>query len=80
MLKSIHRPVTLKKFDGKTIAVDAYGWLHRGTITCVMELATGKATRKYVPEGEKIVCKYADYDTDSWTFLCTAFACSNILV
>lgn len=46
LLKSIHRPCNLKKFDGKTIGVDAYGWLHRGTVACAMELAQGKHTRK----------------------------------
>jgi exonuclease-1 len=46
LLKSIHKPCNLKKFDGKTLAVDAYGWLHRGTVACAMELATGKPTKK----------------------------------
>jgi exonuclease-1 len=46
LLKSIHRPCSLKKFEGKTIGVDAYGWLHRGTVACAMELAMGKPTRK----------------------------------
>ncbi|OAA59841.1 DNA repair protein (XPGC)/ Rad [Niveomyces insectorum RCEF 264] len=48
LLKSIQRPTELKKFAGETIAVDAYGWLHRGAISCAMELAQGKPTRKYV--------------------------------
>ncbi|KAG9247464.1 hypothetical protein BJ878DRAFT_539249 [Calycina marina] len=48
LLKSIHKPCSVKKFDGKTLAVDAYGWLHRGTVACAMELALGKPTRKYV--------------------------------
>ena len=48
MLKSIHKPCNLKRFEGKTIGVDAYGWLHRGTVACAMELALGKPTRKYV--------------------------------
>lgn len=46
LLKSIQKSVNLKKFEGKTIAVDAYGWLHRGTVACAMELALGKPTRK----------------------------------
>jgi len=46
LLKSIHKPCNLKKFQGKTIGVDAYGWLHRGTVACAMELAMGKPTRK----------------------------------
>ncbi|KAJ3564213.1 hypothetical protein NPX13_g7922 [Xylaria arbuscula] len=48
LLKSIHRPTELKKFDGETFGVDAYGWLHRGAISCAIELAQGKPTRKYV--------------------------------
>jgi hypothetical protein len=46
LLKSIQKPCTLKKFDGKTLGVDAYGWLHRGTVACAMELALGKPTRR----------------------------------
>ncbi|TVY35645.1 Exodeoxyribonuclease [Lachnellula subtilissima] len=48
LLKSIHKPCNLKKFEGKTLGVDAYGWLHRGTVACAMELAKGQPTRKFV--------------------------------
>lgn len=48
LLKSIHKPCSLKKFDGQTIGVDAYGWLHRGTAACAIELATDKPTTKFV--------------------------------
>ncbi|KAI8626154.1 hypothetical protein F5Y19DRAFT_228433 [Xylariaceae sp. FL1651] len=48
LLKSIHRPTELKKFSGETFGVDAYGWLHRGAISCAIELAQGKSTRRYV--------------------------------
>ncbi|KAI9735984.1 MAG: Rad2 nuclease [Cirrosporium novae-zelandiae] len=48
LLKSIQKPCNLKKFAGLTIGIDAYGWLHRGTIACAIELATGKPTTKYV--------------------------------
>jgi len=50
LLKSIHKPCNLKKFSGKTIGVDAYGWLHRGTAACAIDLALDKPTTKYVPE------------------------------
>ena len=46
LLKSIHRHTELKNFAGQTLGVDAYGWLHRGTISCAIELAQGKPTRK----------------------------------
>jgi exonuclease 1 len=47
-LKSIHRPVDLKKYTGETLGIDGYGWLHRGAISCAIELAQGRPTRKYV--------------------------------
>lgn len=47
LLKSIQKPCNIKKFAGQTIGVDAYGWLHRGTVACAMELALGKPTTKY---------------------------------
>ncbi|KAI4105539.1 MAG: hypothetical protein LQ339_003381 [Xanthoria mediterranea] len=48
LLKSIHNPCNLNKFAGQTIGVDAYGWLHRGTVACAIDLALGKPTTKFV--------------------------------
>ncbi|KAH0562091.1 hypothetical protein GP486_003207 [Trichoglossum hirsutum] len=48
LLKSIQKPCNLKRFSGQTIGVDAYGWLHRGTVACAIDLALGKPTRKFV--------------------------------
>jgi len=48
MLKSIHKPTHLRNFAGKTIGIDAYGWLHRGTVACAIELAQDKPTRKHI--------------------------------
>ncbi|KAK8125931.1 uncharacterized protein PG998_001690 [Apiospora kogelbergensis] len=48
LLKSIQKPTELKKYKGETLGVDGYGWLHRGAISCAIELAEGKPTRKYV--------------------------------
>ncbi|KAI2635757.1 hypothetical protein GGS26DRAFT_511553 [Hypomontagnella submonticulosa] len=48
LLKSIQRPTELKKYSGETFGVDAYGWLHRGAVSCAIELAEGKPTRRYV--------------------------------
>ncbi|CAI4219596.1 unnamed protein product [Parascedosporium putredinis] len=48
LLKSIQKHTELKNFKGKTLGVDAYGWLHRGAIACANELAQGKPTRRYV--------------------------------
>lgn len=48
LLKPIHKNKHLSEFSGKTIAVDAYGWLHKGVYACAPEVATGKKTTKCV--------------------------------
>ncbi|KAI9669161.1 MAG: Rad2 nuclease [Trizodia sp. TS-e1964] len=48
LLKSIHRARNLNHFSGQTIGIDAYGWLHRGTVACAIDLALDKPTTKYV--------------------------------
>ena len=48
MLKSIHKPTHLRNFAGQTLGIDAYGWLHRGTVSCAIELAQHKPTRKHI--------------------------------
>lgn len=47
-LKEIQQPTTLSQFKGKTLAVDTYGWLHRGLILCAQDLCTNVPTRSYV--------------------------------
>nr|POE96976.1 exodeoxyribonuclease 1 [Quercus suber] len=34
--------------QGQTLGVDAYGWLHRGTFACAVELAQQKPTRRHI--------------------------------
>jgi len=48
LLKSIQKPTHLRNFAGQTLGVDAYGWLHRGTVSCAIELAQQKPTRKHI--------------------------------
>ncbi|KXT03758.1 hypothetical protein AC578_728 [Pseudocercospora eumusae] len=48
LLKSIHKPTHVRNFAGQTLAIDAYGWLHRGTVSCAIELAKGEPTRKHI--------------------------------
>ncbi|KAI9370140.1 hypothetical protein BJX61DRAFT_516453 [Aspergillus egyptiacus] len=48
LLKSIQKPCHLKKFSGQTLGVDAYGWLHRGTVACAVELALDRPTTKHI--------------------------------
>lgn len=47
-LKEIQEPTDLSKFKGKSLAVDTYGWLHRGLMSCAIELCEGIPTRKYI--------------------------------
>ncbi|EME78022.1 uncharacterized protein MYCFIDRAFT_116032, partial [Pseudocercospora fijiensis CIRAD86] len=48
LLKSIHKPTHLRNFAGQTLGIDAYGWLHRGTVSCAIDLAEGNPTRKHI--------------------------------
>ncbi|KAJ5124307.1 XPG/RAD2 endonuclease [Penicillium bovifimosum] len=48
LLKSIQKPCHLKKFNGQTLGVDAYGWLHRGTVACSVDLVLDNPTRKHI--------------------------------
>jgi hypothetical protein len=48
LLKSIQKPCHVKKFKGQTLGVDAYGWLHRGTVACAVDLVLDRPTTKYV--------------------------------
>ncbi|EAU89661.2 exodeoxyribonuclease 1 [Coprinopsis cinerea okayama7 len=47
-LKPIQNTKTLAELSGKTIAVDAYVWLHKGVYSCATDLALGKSTTRYV--------------------------------
>ncbi|KAJ8462326.1 hypothetical protein ONZ45_g17974 [Pleurotus djamor] len=72
LLKSIQVRRHLSDFTGKTVAVDAYVWLHRGVFSCATELATGKKTHKYVDyamhralKAEAIPYVVAPYEADA---------------
>lgn len=47
-LKEIQEPTTLDSYRGQTLAVDTYGWLHRGLILCAQELCKDAPTASYV--------------------------------
>lgn len=46
LLKSIQRPTEIKNFRGETLGIDGYVFLHRGAISCAIELAQEKPTRR----------------------------------
>ena len=43
-LKKCTRPANLSEFKGKTVAVDAYCWLHKGAFSCADKLVKGEPT------------------------------------
>mgnify|MGYP001061744017 CR=1 FL=1 len=47
-LVEIQEKGTLERYRGKTLAIDTFGWLHRGLISCAQELCLGQPTRKYI--------------------------------
>ncbi|KAJ5153120.1 Exodeoxyribonuclease 1 [Penicillium canariense] len=48
LLKSIQKQCHLKNYSGQTLGVDAYGWLHRGTVACSVDLVLDRPTRKHL--------------------------------
>lgn len=47
-LKEIQEPSNLANYRGMVLAVDTYGWLHRGLISCAQELCQDLPTKRYV--------------------------------
>ncbi|CUS23477.1 LAQU0S10e01288g1_1 [Lachancea quebecensis] len=47
-LKPIQQPITLIRYEGQTLAIDGYAWLHRAAHSCAEELALGRPTSKYL--------------------------------
>ena len=48
LLKSISRTVHVGIYSGKTVAIDAYSWLHKGAYSCSLDLVTGNMTDNYI--------------------------------
>ncbi|QLG74921.1 hypothetical protein HG535_0H02480 [Zygotorulaspora mrakii] len=47
-LKAIQNPVSLHRYEGQTLGIDGYAWLHRAACSCAMELSMDKPTSKYL--------------------------------
>lgn len=47
-LKPIQNPVSLIRYEGQTLGIDGYAWLHRAACCCAYELVTGQPTAKYL--------------------------------
>ncbi|CAK9781518.1 hypothetical protein CC85DRAFT_282659 [Cutaneotrichosporon oleaginosum] len=48
LLKEVQQPRHISDFRGKTLAVDAYVWLHKGAFGCAEDLVKGRKTTKFV--------------------------------
>ncbi|RUS29376.1 PIN domain-like protein, partial [Jimgerdemannia flammicorona] len=69
LTKSIQSKIHVKEYAGKTVAVDAYVWLHEGALSCARELAQNKPTTNKIIETLKVThilncCRYVDYCMD----------------
>ncbi|CAG8534045.1 14154_t:CDS:2 [Cetraspora pellucida] len=62
ILKSIHTNISIAKYAGRAVGVDAYCWLHKGIHTCITELAMNKPTTKYVDYCMRRVRMLKQYD------------------
>ncbi|XP_063794403.1 exonuclease 1 [Pseudophryne corroboree] len=54
-LREASEPVSVSKYQGQTVAVDTYCWLHKGAFACAEKLAKGEPTDQYVSYCMKLV-------------------------
>lgn len=47
-LKSIQNPVSLRRYEGQTLGIDGYAWLHKAAYSCAYELVMGEPTERYL--------------------------------
>ena len=47
-VKDATEPIHIKKYAGRTVAVDTYCWIHRGSFACAEKLAKNEHTDQYV--------------------------------
>ncbi|KAM4729368.1 exonuclease 1 isoform 2-T3 [Anableps anableps] len=47
-IKDAAEPINVRKYQGQTVAVDTYCWLHKGAFSCAEKLAKGEPTDQYV--------------------------------
>lgn len=78
LLKSIQKPCHLKKFSGQTLGVDAYGWLHRGTVACSVDLVLDRPTRKSVSSLARHMIERVNNWPDILILYFIGFACFSI--
>lgn len=48
LLKSIQKHTHLRQYNGQTLGIDGFGWLHRGACACALQLALDRPTTRYI--------------------------------
>ncbi|KAG0467886.1 hypothetical protein HPP92_017214 [Vanilla planifolia] len=48
LLRSIMQPIHAQDLRGQTVAVDTYCWLHKGAVSCSVDLCKGIPTTKHI--------------------------------
>lgn len=48
LLEKSSKSVNVSDYAGCTVAIDAYGWLHKGVYTCAEKLARGEDCQAWV--------------------------------
>jgi exonuclease-1 len=46
-IKDAQKSTHIKEYAGKTLAIDAYVWLHLGVFSCALDLCMGNPTKRY---------------------------------
>lgn len=47
-LKPIQNPVSLQRYEGQTLAIDGFAWLHKSACSCAYELGMDLPTNRYL--------------------------------
>lgn len=48
LLRSIQKHTHLRQYNGQTLGIDGFGWLHRGACACALQLALDRPTTRYI--------------------------------
>lgn len=65
-LKDIQTEVCLTQYKGKTLAVDGYGWLHRGLILCAQDLCLDRPTQSYITSFVRKIQMLRDFEVEAY--------------
>ena len=69
LLKSIQNPKHISDYNGQTLAIDGYCWLHKGVFGCAVDLALGKPTQKYPIRISFLKCYYTSANFQNHRFV-----------